>query len=82
MNHGLCKAGISVWSWISGLAMFIMVKTVAKRAEKNKIHLYRQRRNVASPQMLMKKAYHNLVSPMVRSGGRCRPAHNPIMKAA
>lgn len=37
MNHGLCRAGISVWSWISGFRMLMRAKTVATTVEKLRI---------------------------------------------
>lgn len=82
INHGLCRAGMSVWSWISGFRILIMANTAPTTVEKDKIHGYLQRIYVSSPDTLMKKVYHNLVSPMVRKGGRCTYIQNPAINTA
>lgn len=80
MNHGLCNAGISVWSWISGLRMLMTTKTVANTVEKGRIHRYFHLQYVNRPDTNAKKEYQRRVSPIVLIGGRPREIQRPIMK--
>ena len=81
MNHALCSAGISVWSWISGRATFKTMKTVARTVENDRIHLYLHLRYVSRPARRAKNEYHSLVSPIVLIGGRSSDIHRPTMNA-
>jgi hypothetical protein len=57
----------------------MMIKTVDKRAEKDKIHLYFHLRYVKSPETIAKNEYHKRVSPIVRIGGRSKEIHIPTI---
>jgi hypothetical protein len=61
--------------------MLITTKTVARTVEKDKIHLYRHRRYVKSPDNSAKKEYQRRVSPMVFNGGRPRLVQRNTTKA-
>ena len=80
-NQGLCKAGISVVLWISGLKRLTQMKTSARMVEKESIQRYRHRLQVMMPATGRKNEYQRRVSPMVRKGGRSRLIQRPQMKA-
>lgn len=82
MNHGLWSAGTSVWSWISGFSIFNRMNTEESTVEKDRIHLYLHLTYVKRPAATAKKEYHNLVSPIVLSGGRSSDIHNKTMNKA
>ena len=82
MNHGLCNAGIKVWSCISGLSRFKSINTVDSTVENDRIHLYLHLIYVNSPAIVAKIEYHSLVSPIVLRGGRPRLIQIPQMKPA
>lgn len=62
--------------------MFIMMKTVARTVEKDRIHLKRHLIYVNKPAKRAKNEYHRRVSPIVLSGGLSRPIHISMMNAA
>ena len=80
MNQGLWRAGINVWSCISGLNMLIIMNTVARTVENERIQRYRHRRYVNRPAASAKNEYQRRVSPIVLNGGLSRLSHKPAMK--
>ena len=82
MNYMLWSAGMSDWSCISGLTMFMIENTVETTVEKESIHLYFHLRYVIVPAIPIKREYHSLVSPIVLRGGLSSEVHNPAINAA
>ena len=74
-NQGLCRAGISVLEWISGLKRLTQMNTSAKIVENESIHLYLQRLYTMSPASGRKNEYQRRVSPIVLNGGRSKEIH-------
>jgi hypothetical protein len=62
--------------------MFIIMNTVARTVENERIHLYLHLRYVKRPAKIAKNEYHRRVSPIVLKGGRSRLIHRPAMNEA
>ena len=59
-----------------------MMNTEESIVENDRIQLYFHLRYVNSPDIPAKNEYHNLVSPIVRKGGRFNDIHIPQINAA
>ena len=60
----------------------MIINTVARTVEYERIHLYRHLIYVKRPAIIAKKEYQSLVSPIVRRGGLSNVSHKPAMNEA